>query len=70
MPKKHTEPETVELKPNYPQVMRYMANALATNSVQATSHRAFVGSFVEVVRYVTHTEPTAVQDLIDELAKT
>jgi hypothetical protein len=64
------EPETMELKPNYPQVMRFMAHALADDTVVPEGRRNFVGSFVELVRYVAHTDPDAVKALVTELQTT
>lgn len=59
--------KTITLTPNWENTARWFAHAFTTHSFDSGA-KAPIGSFIEQIRYLTQTDPDAVQRLIDEFS--
>jgi hypothetical protein len=59
--------KTVTLTPNWEGTARWFAHAFVTHSFDRGA-KAPICSFIDQIRYLTQTDPDAVQRLIDEFS--
>lgn len=58
----------VTLEPNWPNTLRWQANAYITNSFEFGAVSPMI-SLIEQVRYLTQKDPDTLEDILNELRR-
>lgn len=59
---------TMELKPDYPNVLRWFSRTISEHSFQRDSLAPII-STIEIVRFIQETDPETLEGILDELRR-